>query len=171
MTDTPRCDEVFEKNARSSDVQCAIAYIALAQTLEQDLAAAQAALEAWQSVFGTSQLSHAKARLEAAEEGQKRAQAALEEARKACWLVRSIGGEGPPGHMFCYTPEDVREAFSLLCFGSVDDAEQDVIDKYMESFNDPEHWDGEGTHWILTFEIDGLEAIKLDPCAALKGAK
>lgn len=63
-----------------------------AESAERDLAQAQAVLEAWHEVFGTSQLTHAQARLEAAEESAKRAQAALREAQTKLSYYESLAG-------------------------------------------------------------------------------
>ena len=86
------------------------------------------------------------------------------------WLVRSMGGEGPPGHAFCYTLEQVRDAIATLCWGSPESAHKDELDGYMADFTDPEQWGGESTHWDIKFEIDGIEAFKLDPKAMLSAA-
>lgn len=73
---TPRTDKLLDKLPFVPDVP----YIKLCRQLERELAQVrertielQNVLDAWQSVFGTSQLSHAQARLETAEDGLKRA--------------------------------------------------------------------------------------------------
>jgi hypothetical protein len=84
------------------------------------------------------------------------------------WLVRSLGGEGPPMHAFCRNTEEVRRAIGALIWGGdYEHAEIEELDQYMTHFADPDNWGSEGTHWIIQFEIDGIEAILLDKHAAI----
>jgi hypothetical protein len=96
--------------------------------------------------------------------------AARERGERDCWLVMSLGGEGPPGHMFCYSREDVRHAFAALCYGNPDDADSEELDRYMEAFDNPDEWSGEGTRLTIKFEIDGIEVTKLERTGRIDAA-
>jgi len=87
-----------------------------------------------------------------------------------CWLVRTFGGEGPSVFAFCNTLDDVRRTFAAMMFGRPEDANQDEIDALMESFQEPEHWSGDSRHWSHPFEIDGIEAYRLEPQYVLASA-
>lgn len=69
MSDTPRTDQAYlipcdEYGRASGD---AFVPIDFTRQLERELNEAQTQLRAWQQAFGTTQLTHAIARLEAAE--------------------------------------------------------------------------------------------------------
>ena len=84
-----------------------------------------------------------------------------EAGERDCWLVRSMGGEGPPGHAFCYTLDQVRNTIAELCWGHPENAHAEELDAYMADFTNPEQWGGDGTYWNIKFEIDGIEAFRL----------
>jgi hypothetical protein len=104
------------------------------------------------------------------------AQAEIETLRRdaipeACWLVRSLGGEGAPMHSFCRNTEEVRRAIGALIWGDYESAEKVELDQHMTHFADPDNWGSDGTHWIIQFEIDGIEAFMLAKGATIDAAK
>jgi hypothetical protein len=139
----------------------------LSEELERELAAAQALLSSQRTM--DMEIARLHAELTAA-------QTEIETLRKdaipeSCWLVRSLGGEGPPMHAFCRDTDEVRRAIGELIWGDYGHAEKEELDQHMMHFADPDNWGSEGTHWIIQFEIDGIEAILLDKHAAIDAAK
>src|ERR1035437_1468751 len=69
-------------------------FIVSAPGIEEERDDLCAQLGAWQSVFGTSQLSHALARLERAEKDKEKSIAALEKIKEGSDVCESCGGTG-----------------------------------------------------------------------------
>lgn len=93
---------------------------------------------------------------------------APEIAGRSLWLVRSLGGEATPAHIFCHSRAEVHKAVSMLVYGDSAHTDESDVKNIMEAFDGKDEWESDGTRLTIPFEIDGVEITRLEAAAHLE---